>query len=360
MQKAPVIGKGKDAPFTLKSIRDSIPAHCFERSITTSSLYVLRDITFACVLWYLAITYLHLMPFQPLCWLFFALVQGTILTGLWVLAHEAGHSALYPTETLNGVVGTILHSILLVPFYSWRFSHAAHHGATNHLSKDTVFVPDVNQHDDMNDIPVIQLFKFIRMIVLGWPAYLFANISNADTNGRFNSHFLPRSPDLFNDKQRKWVSISNWALITTMLIFAEFIRRYGALSFVQLYLGPYLVVNHWLIMYTFLQHTHKEVAHYDDQSWSYLRGALATVDRDYGIFDFFHHRIGSTHVAHHMFSRIPHYHALEATNAIKPVLGKYYLRDDTPVFTAYWQTFRDCQKVVSAYGHYYFESTKSK
>ena len=39
-----------------------------------------------------------------------------------------------------------------------------------------------------------------------------------------------------------------------------------------------------------------------------MRGALLTIDRPYGpIFDHLHHKIGSTHVAHHVDSMIPHY-----------------------------------------------------
>jgi hypothetical protein len=36
------------------------------------------------------------------------------------------------------------------------------------------------------------------------------------------------------------------------------------------------------------------------QEWSYLRGGLTTIDRDYGIFNKIHHDIG-THVVHHLF-----------------------------------------------------------
>lgn len=36
----------------------------------------------------------------------------------------------------------------------------------------------------------------------------------------------------------------------------------------------------------------------------WLRGALSTVDRSYGIFDYFHHHIADTHVAHHLFSQV--------------------------------------------------------
>jgi len=36
-----------------------------------------------------------------------------------------------------------------------------------------------------------------------------------------------------------------------------------------------------------------------------------------------HQDIG-THVIHHLFPQIPHYHLIEATEAAKPVLGQYY------------------------------------
>ena len=35
----------------------------------------------------------------------------------------------------------------------------------------------------------------------------------------------------------------------------------------------------------------------------WLRGALSTVDRSFGIFNYFHHHIADTHVAHHLFSQ---------------------------------------------------------
>jgi fatty acid desaturase len=46
------------------------------------------------------------------------------------------------------------------------------------------------------------------------------------------------------------------------------------------------------------------------QEWSYLRGGLSTLDRDYGIFNNIHHDIG-THVVHHLFPQIPHYKLIQ-------------------------------------------------
>lgn len=49
------------------------------------------------------------------------------------------------------------------------------------------------------------------------------------------------------------------------------------------------------------------------QEWSYLRGGLTTLDRDYGLINNIHHDIG-THVIHHLFPQIPHYHLIEAVS----------------------------------------------
>ncbi|KAH9701750.1 Acyl-lipid omega-3 desaturase (cytochrome b5) endoplasmic reticulum [Citrus sinensis] len=88
----------------------------------------------------------------------------------------------------------------------------------------------------------------------------------------------------------------------------------------------YLIFVMWLDFVTYLHH-HGDDEHklpwYRGKEWNYLRGGLTTVDRDYGIFNNIHHDIG-THVIHHLFPQIPHYHLVEATKAAKPVLGKYY------------------------------------
>lgn len=91
----------------------------------------------------------------------------------------------------------------------------------------------------------------------------------------------------------------------------------GSMNLAFYYGVPYLIVNHWLVCITFLQHTDLVVPRYRDNAWTWLRGALGTVDRDYGMLNHVHHHIADTHVVHHLFSMIPHYHAVEATRALK-------------------------------------------
>jgi omega-6 fatty acid desaturase (delta-12 desaturase) len=359
----------KEAPFTLKQIRDAVPAHCFERSTFWSSFYLARDVAMALVMLLVVAPWIDTVSsvaLRVVLWTAFAVLQGVILTGVWVCAHECGHSAFSSSDNINNVVGLVAHSALLVPFFSWKFTHAAHHGATNHITKDQVFVPFVEKEappmekiwEVLEDAPLLNLVYAVRMFLIGWPAYLIANVSAAPPakSDEFASHFLPNS-SIFSKEQRFYVTVSNYGLVVVLGLLSIWINRYGFAHFATRYLFPYLNVNFWLIFYTYMQHTSKDVPHYDDNEWTFIRGALATIDRPYHFLDFFHHHIGTSHVAHHFFSRIPHYHAAEATVHIKKVVGKYYVYDPENVFVAFWREFCACKFVAGKDGVLWFHSS---
>ncbi len=53
---------------------------------------------------------------------------------------------------------------------------------------------------------------------------------------------------------------------------------------------------------TYLHHNHPDVHHFDAQGWTFVKGALATVDRDFGfVGKHLFHGIIDTHVVHHLF-----------------------------------------------------------
>ncbi len=123
------------------------------------------------------------------------------------------------------------------------------------------------------------------------------------------------------------------------------------------YLFPWMIVNVHLVLITYLQHTdvyvqlcvmcvcvcvcvcvpclirslHMPVGpagivvvdrvggfsyipHFRAKEYTWLRGALCTVDRSFGpLLNWAFHHIHDTHVCHHLFSKMPFYHAEEAT-----------------------------------------------
>lgn len=110
-----------------------------------------------------------------------------------------------------------------------------------------------------------------------------------------------------------------------------------------------------LVAITFLQHTDPSLPHYHPEAWNFTRGAAATIDREFGFIGRqLFHGIIETHVVHHFISTIPFYNADEATEAIKPVMGKHY-RSDTKggslgFLKALWTSARWCNFVEECEG----------
>lgn len=187
------------------------------------------------------------------------------------------------------------------------------------------------------------LWNMFVMFVFGWPLYLLVNVSGQPYPG-WASHFNPNCA-IF-DKTQYWDVMQSTAGVATMISILVYAGQvFGTVAVIKFYLIPYLFVNFWLVLITYLQHTDPALPHYREGVWNFQRGAALTVDRSFGILDYFHHHIADTHVAHHFFSTMPHYHAQEATQHIKKVLGKHYHSDNTPIGLALWRVWRECRFV---------------
>jgi len=360
--------------FNVADIRSAIPDHCFEHSLITSFGYVAYDFAIIATLFYLATHIENVVTadrfgsvgcfvVRHALWLAYWFCQGCVMTGVWVLGHECGHGGFAKSSIVNDVTGWVLHSLLLVPYFSWQISHRKHHGNTGSLEHDEVFVPRIageNEPEDtfldLEDKPLIvqaalSVYRFIRiavMLSIGWPIYLLTNATGNPTYSKneWVNHFMPSSPiyaDIRNGS--KLVLLSDFGLVLMLGLLSYVASCVGWANVAYYYLIPYTVTNSFLVLITFLQHTDHALPHFDARQWDWLRGALLTIDRDYGFLNHVFHRISDTHVVHHLFSYMPFYNAAEATEAVKPLLGEYYLFDSTPIATAVWRAYGECHKV---------------
>ena len=264
--------------YTINDIHKAIPKHCFERSAATGLYYVARDITSLAVTFYLTNKYLtpENIPSTPLragLWALYTVVQGLFGTGLWVLAHECGHQSFSPSKQLNDTVGWICHSLLLVPYFSWKISHGKHHKATGHMERDMVFVPLTRKEyaskkghmmhelqEMAEDAPLTTLYQLIIQQLGGWPAYLIANVTGHKNHenqkegrgkGKQNglgggvNHFNTGSP-LYEAKDAKFIALSDFGLAIVASILYYVGSTYGWTNLLVWYFLPYLWVNHWL------------------------------------------------------------------------------------------------------------------
>merc|ERR1712127_799099 len=98
---------------------------------------------------------------------------------------------------------------------------------------------------------------------------------------------------------------STTTLLAAIGLLAKLSLDHGILAVALWYGFPVLSTYFWAITYTALHHVDPTVPVYGEDEWTWMRGALTTIDRDYGVFNFLHHKIGSAHVAHHLFHEIP-------------------------------------------------------
>lgn len=286
--------------------------------------YLVRDVAIVAGLAYAAYTF---GPTAPLLWPLYWFAQGTMFWALFVVGHDCGHRSFSNNNTLNDLIGHLTHSSILVPYHPWRISHRTHHANHGHVENDESWTP-ITQSEWASMGWFKRFVRFFPPLALVlYPFYLVA--------GHRGSHYDPEG-DLFAESEKGMVQTSNAFLVGMWAILGLSVAKLGLAMTVGLYFVPYVINVMWLDFVTYMHHHGPEdgeqVPWYRGEEWTYMRGGLSTLDHDYGVFNKIHHDIG-THVVHHLFSQVPHYHLTEATEAVKPVMGPYYRE---PVKSGLW------------------------
>ena len=264
--------------YTIKQIRNAIPAHCFERSALWGLAYVARDVLLLASTFYLCHHYvtpdnIHSTTSRFVLWTIYGFLQGLFATGIWVLAHECGHQSFSTSKTLNDTTGWVLHSTLFVPYFSWKISHGKHHKSTGHMERDMVFVPKtredyanrIRRHiSELSELteeaPLTTALVLFGRQLIGWPLYLLQNNTGHNNHERQSegrgvgkrngpaggvNHFSPSSP-LFEAKDAKYIALSDLGLALAAVVLYQIAQAFGWKNLVLWYGVPYLWVNHWL------------------------------------------------------------------------------------------------------------------
>lgn len=394
---------------TIKDLLSAIPAHCFKRSALRSSLYIVYDLVMISGIYktatyldtlispeYVSLPHPLLYPAARLSlWAGYSFWTGLFATGLWVIAHECGHQAFSESKLINNSVGWVLHSALGVPYHSWRITHAKHHASTGHMTQDQVFVPKTRSQlglpafnptkedilgssvsdevmrelkEALGDSPIGATIGAATYLLGGWPAYLIRNASGQKRYPKGTNHFNPDAV-MFAPHQRESIILSDIGIVLWLAGIAGSIYTYGFLTVFRLYLVPYLWVNHWLVLITFLQHTDPILPHYRASEFTFPRGALATLDRNLlggcgsimgWIGAHATHGISETHVLHHVSSKIPHYNAWEASDALRKRLEQAGIKlEGAPGgWGEVYRVFKEC-KFVEDEGNILFYKNSS-
>ncbi|KAI0322958.1 delta-12 fatty acid desaturase protein [Amylostereum chailletii] len=375
---------------TLKEVHAAVPRHLLKKSPLISAYYIARDILLSITFFILALQIARITGWstsfiqsghvattvlQPALWCVYWWFQGLLWAGLFCLG-IAGHGSLFESSLANSVVGFSLHSFLLIPYFAWRSTHHAHHKATGSVERDENHVPYNREDFKLPPRPVARrsdyaevfeeapLFTLVRVFIMqafGWWLYLTQNTLGAKHHPRGTNHFDPNST-LFKDHERSSIVVSDIGVgcMAGMLVYAGL--QYGWAAVLAFYGVPYLLTNHWIVLFTYLHHSDPTIPHYYGSEWTFLRGVVATVDRPLlgWMGRFFLHNISHDHVAHHFFVGAPFYNGPKITKHIREVLKKDYNYDSTHTLYALWRSFTQCLFIEEGGGIVFYKNKEGK
>lgn len=333
-------------------IKKALPPDVFKPDLKKAFYYVAKDLSICLTLYLLLLVMEYQSSSVLRCayTLVYWFLQGTMMWAIFVLGHDCGHGSFSNSPLLNDIVGTFLHTLILVPFYQWKLSHKWHHKNTGNIDKEEIFYPvrekDYSIGKDFKPFkPVFGFgFSWFLYLVVGYAPRKVCHFNLGEE--LFQSHVFGCTASLFS-----------MALMTCVLF--RYMFTFGVVPLMVHYGVPLLIFASWLVIVTFLHHNEVETPWYSDRKWDYVRGQLSTVDRHYGWAHKLTHNIG-THQIHHLFIKIPHYNLEDATQQFRKAFPHLVRISTRPILSSFFRMFRiyEDQRHISNDADYFAYSDK--
>ena len=221
------------------------------------------------------------------------------LVRLFVLQHDCGHGALFPSRRANDWTGRVLGVLTFTPYDYWRRTHAVHHASAGNLGRRGIGDVHTLTVEEYRALPARERLRYrlyrhpLVMFGLG-PAWVFLCQYRLPL-GLMRSGALP------------WVS----ALATNLAIAVPAVALswlMGPVAFLLVQLPITLMAATAGVWLFYVQHQFEETHWEQPEDWSFGPAALHGSSH-YVLPTFLRWITGNIgiHHVHHLSSRIPFY-----------------------------------------------------
>lgn len=269
------------------------------------------------------------------------LVPGAaMLVRLFMIQHDCGHGAFFPSQRANDWVGRVIGVATLTPYYHWRRSHAFHHANAGNLDRRgigdvrTLTVAEYSSRSRWGRM-LYRLYRHPAVMFGLGPAYLFV--------------FQNRLPFGFTrEGWRPWLStLGTTGVVACVVASAAWAGGLGALLWI--YVPLVLLAAAAGVWLFYVQHQFERTYWAEGNNWNAREAAL--FGSSYyllpKVLQWLTANIGVHHV-HHLSNRIPFYRLAEVLNdhAALRLIGRVTTRDSLRgVRLTLWDA--DCRRLIS-------------
>ena len=297
---------------SLKPVLDVIPAEAYENPTWKGLAYVARD----AVLYALIVTGLILTN-NPFALVALWVASALVVSGLFVIAHDAAHGALFRSKSINRVVGTIAMLPSWHVYEGWVLGHnRIHHGYTVREGFDFVWHPYTpEQFAAMSSLA--RLRHRIEWSWYGAGAYYLREVW-------WHKMIVGAPPARWaravrRDRVIVWTFVAVASVLLGLTGWAMGGSVLAALwMIVKVLVIPFLAFTFVIASFVHVHHIQPDIKWWRRREWTKWHGQMegTTVLRARFGLNFFFHWI-MVHVPHHVDMRIPMYNLEKATAAIE-------------------------------------------
>jgi len=231
--------------------------------------------------------------------LLFALLAAGFVMRLFMIQHDCGHGAFFPSHKLNDLVGGVIGVLTLVPYRYWRKTHAIHHKTSGDL--------DYRTFGDIQTLTVREFQALSFMGRLGYRMYRhpLVLLGIGPMYQFILKHRLPL--DVPWSWKREWTSVLLTNLGLAALVLLAW-RTIGLGDFLRVQLPISLIAGSIGVFLFYVQHQFEDTYWREHPEWDFhaagLQGSSYLVLPK--VLQWFTANIGLHHI-HHVNSRIPNY-----------------------------------------------------
>jgi omega-6 fatty acid desaturase (delta-12 desaturase) len=301
-----------DKPGSLLPVIRVIPSEAYENPTWKGLAYFVRDVA----LYLLVVTGLVLFD-NPIVVVALWFVSALVVSGLFIVAHDAAHESLFGSKRLNSLVGHLAMLPSWHVYEGWVLGHnRIHHKYTVRQGFDFVWHPYTpEQWAEMSGFERVR-HRF-EWSWLGAGAYYLREVW-------WHKMMVGKPPARWVSPIRRdrWIVVGFVAGASALLGWYGF-ARYGtplgaAWVVTKVLVVPFLAFSYVIGSFVHVHHIQPDIRWWPRREWTKFKGQMegTTVLRAPRGMNFFVHWI-MVHVPHHVDMRIPMYNLELAADAIK-------------------------------------------